>query len=152
MRLIIALLLLLSISSCGFIEANTVGLFFPEPEAVNLEGAPPAPPPTKTEPAPVLIEKLNDSSVSQVDDIEILWKVPEQPVDGFVIHYGNANDQLDKELRVEVTELKKIEHPQFGTVYRYLLKSVARGEKLFVSISAYSDTLVSDHSAILEVK
>ena len=90
-------------------------------------------------------------SAQNFSSIELMWKVPETPVEGFIINHGEVQGNLTNQVRVTVSQLKIVEEAGFGRVYRYLLQGVPPDRVVYVSISAYTGTQVSPPSAMFEV-
>ena len=105
---------------------------------------------------PVEIEALKTTKTADDKDVpnavELLWQIPTQPVDGFVIKLGYSRDHLDKELRVNTPDLERFEDPKHGYVYRYVLHEIPRTHPLYVSMSAFRGEVVSPASEIFELQ
>lgn len=86
------------------------------------------------------------------DDIQVVWKIPEESVDGFVIHYGYDRSSLNQEVKLSLSTLERYEDPQNGPVYRYYLSGTESKRSVFLSISAFKDSYVSEPTEIVEVK
>jgi hypothetical protein len=81
-----------------------------------------------------------------VDGTEITWESPSEPVDGFVIRYGEDPKRLDKEVKLSATDLREEQDPEFGKVYRYVIRNVSPVKPLYVSIAAFKGDRLSDFS------
>ena len=110
----------------------------------------------KNNAATVEIEALKPSNSSAESDlpnaVELLWQIPTQPVDGFVIKLGYSHDHLDKELRVTTSALERFEDPKHGYVYRYVLHDIPRTHPLYVTMAAFRGDVVSAASEIFELQ
>lgn len=84
--------------------------------------------------------------------IEVTWEMPSEPVDGFIIRYGSSPNSLSKEVTVSSHDIKEERDPEFGPVYRYLIRDVENAQKLFVSIAAVKGQSVSNFSDALEAQ
>ena len=84
--------------------------------------------------------------------IEVLWETPSEPVDGFIIRYGSSPNSLTKEVTLSATDVKEVNDPEYGPVYRYLIRDVENVKKLYVSIAAVKGQVVSDFSDVLEAQ
>lgn len=84
--------------------------------------------------------------------IEVLWETPSEPVDGFIIRYGSSPNSLTKEVTLSATDIKEVNDPEYGPVYRYLIRDVENAKKLYVSIAAVKGQVVSDFSEVLEAQ
>ena len=87
-----------------------------------------------------------------VTDVEILWGIPAQPVDGFVIYYGYEAENLPYQQKVAVGDLGKFEDDKFGFVYRFVLKGIPANKDLKVSIAAISDGKITPPSDVFTVQ
>jgi hypothetical protein len=83
--------------------------------------------------------------------LELVWAMPNEPVDGFVIHYGLHKESLDKQLTLKSNELEKMDDPDRGQVYRYVVKDVPADQPVFVGISAFAGQNSSPISEVREV-
>lgn len=136
----------LLLSSCSFLERNTVGLltssedgnkpprFTREKDSDDLNS--------------VAVDELQPSEVAGV---EVLWSVSDEDIDGYILYYGDDSDKLTKEKRLPLDKLKKEQNTEHGTVFRYILTDVPEDESMFVSIAAYRGELVSEKSKTFEV-
>lgn len=85
-------------------------------------------------------------------NVELVWQVPEDPVDGFVVRYGFQRGSLEHEIKVTTAQLERYEDPSYGFVYRYILKEVPSDESVFISIAAFKGAVVSQAGDVFEVK
>jgi hypothetical protein len=84
--------------------------------------------------------------------IEVTWETPSERVDGFIIRYGASPNALTKEVTISATDIREVNDPQYGPVYRYLIRDVENAKKLFVSIAAVKGQAVSNFSEVLEAQ
>lgn len=84
--------------------------------------------------------------------IEVTWEVPSESVDGFIIRYGTSPGSLSKEVTISATDIREEKDPEYGTVYRYLIRDVGNSERLFVSIAAVKGQNISNFSEVLEAQ
>lgn len=77
---------------------------------------------------------------------EITWERPSNQVDGFVIRYGEEPKRLDKEVKLSVRSLREEQDPEFGSVYRYVIRNTSPVKPLYVSIAAFKGDRLSDFS------
>jgi hypothetical protein len=86
------------------------------------------------------------------DSVELTWEIPKQPVDAYLFRYGTAPDRLDREERVPVARLTKVDDPKFGYVYRHVLEQ-KEGESpiSYVSIAAIAGSVASEVSSPVKV-
>jgi hypothetical protein len=91
--------------------------------------------------SPVIQKKLSG--------IEVMWEVPSDPVDGFVIRYGEERDKLNREATIFRSELREENDSDYGPVYRYVLRDVPSGSRIFVAVAAFKGEAVSEFSDIV---
>lgn len=92
--------------------------------------------------------KTADSKKNQ--GIQLTWEVPGEAVDGFVIRYGDNKNSLPREIKLTTSQLQEESDPEYGPVYRYVLKDVVSAGPMFFSIAAYKGDRISNFSEILE--
>ena len=157
--------LLVSAASCSYIEKQTGTLFGNNATTPASESAPAMQAdqsfqstgiaPTNSQPtspsARVVIESLPPSDPPKSDQVEVLWQIPELPVDTFVLRYGSSPDKLEHTVNIATTDLKEHNDPTHGRVYRYLLKNIPRGETVYVSMASVKNNTQSSFSAPFEV-
>jgi hypothetical protein len=80
------------------------------------------------------------------EDVELIWEIPREPVEGFIIHYGYIDSNKADSVKVLTTELSKFEDKQFGFVYQYILKNIRSDKTLKVAISSFDKDQVSPPS------
>lgn len=68
--------------------------------------------------------------------VEIVWLVPGEAVERYHIRWGTSPNILDSSTVVAVEDLRKIEDPVFGPIYRYKVGPVDDHLPLFLSIQA----------------
>ena len=120
------LVFLVSVTGCSI-------LFGP-----SEKGAP-SPEPTQSAPSTPILEKKSAG-------IEVTWEVPSEPVDGFVVRYGESRANLSKEMTILRSELREERDPQYGPVYRYIIRDIDGNGPVFVSVAAFKGTTLSDFS------
>jgi hypothetical protein len=84
--------------------------------------------------------------------IEVTWETPSEPVDGFIIRYGSSPSSLTKEVTISSADIREVNDPEYGPVYRYLIRDVESSKKLFVSIAAVKGQSISNFSDVLEAQ
>jgi hypothetical protein len=84
--------------------------------------------------------------------IEVTWETPSEAVDGFIIRYGSSPNSLTKEVTISATDIREVNDPEFGPVYRYVIRDIENTKKLFVSIAAVKGQAVSNFSDVLEAQ
>lgn len=151
---LIALAFLLT--SCSFIERNTIGLFDQSEPArqdrgfrsrVKESSADQAQNSTSS----VAIEKL-DPAAEVKNSVELLWQIPEEPVESYTIRYGYSKEDLSFSEELKVSEIDKFEDPKYGFVYRHIIKDVPVDKKLYVALAAAKDGKNSELSEVFELE
>ncbi len=97
-------------------------------------------------------EKSTTPTPSEIDFIQIMWRVPEDQVDSYRIKYGPEDKKDRNELRLDQRDLKVVIHPEFGKVYQALIPMNHSEERIFVSVSAIAGGVESEPSAVQEVQ
>ena len=82
--------------------------------------------------------------------IEIAWKIPSDPVDGYIIRYGATPDSLPNEVKVSIIEIREEQDLELGPVFRYLIKGIPDTRRIYVSIAAFKGDVISNFSETLE--
>ncbi|MCB0328584.1 MAG: hypothetical protein KDD70_02940 [Bdellovibrionales bacterium] len=85
------------------------------------------------------------------DEVEVLWKIPEEPVEGFVLKYGFDRQSLSEEIALGLNQIEKYDDPEFGFVYRYVLKNIPPSQKVFVRLATRTDGKLTPFSEVFEV-
>lgn len=148
------------LSGCSFVERNTLGLFRadsvqPGFSSPGLEPATSAPPPSVSEHTTTVTMSprypASGPAVELGSRVEVIWAIPQEPVDGYVVRYGYTRDDLKFEEKIPAEKLDRYEDPQYGFVYRHVLKDVPPNSTVFVSLSAYTGRNTSPPSTVFEV-
>jgi hypothetical protein len=155
-KALIFALLLTSFTGCEFLHRNTIGLFSSSPPVAEagessfssnqMQESPEA-----TETTRVDIEELEQQKPGGNSQIEIVWEIPKEPVDGFLIHYGFEKGHLEKIVRLQSSEIEKYEDPRYGFVYRHKLTDVPPNQTVFVAMATFQGDVTSDLSEVFEV-
>lgn len=134
-KLSLSLFLALTLNACTLLGSNEnqENSLTTKPETVSqVEERPLSP---TTSPARTMVEGT-----------EVTWESPSEPVDGFVIRYGEDPKRLDKEVKLSARDLKEENDPEFGKVFRYVIRNVSPVKPLYVSIAAFKGDRLSDFS------
>lgn len=149
-RRLLAVGLCFSLSACGILNKTAPPV---TPEAAQTKApeshVPANPADNKT--SKVIVEGLAEKKSATLSDIEVLWQIPTQPVDGFVIQYGYEKNTLDQQVKIATKDLEKFEDSKFGFVFRYVLGDLPLSKTVFVTISAYTGEKVSHPSEVFTV-
>ncbi len=86
------------------------------------------------------------------DEVQLLWQVPTEPVEKYVIYFGWSKDKLDQKVEIPLASLQKIEDPRFGAVYKYLLPDIPVDRTVYVSIAAIHGDIISQPGQVIELK
>lgn len=159
-RFITSALLLLTLMStltaCNFLERNTLGLFradsaqagFRSPEKLAMEPAEQAPlSPVTVQPKAIAATP----AAAPGTRVEVIWAIPKDPVEGFVVRYGYSKGELKFEDKVASAALDRYDDPKHGFVYRYVLRNVPTDRSVYVTLSAYNGKDLSAPSPVFEV-
>ncbi|MDC0358005.1 hypothetical protein OAO01_04245 [Oligoflexia bacterium] len=159
-KLLISFLFCLVLASCSFVKRNTVGLFLDDGPVQTTESTD-ASEPFKSSPpqsglnpktTKVDIEKFEPNTESEASTVEIIWEIPKEPTDGFIIHYGYTKNNLEFQTRLDAEQLEKYEDPKFGFVYRHLMQEMSTEQALFFAMAAIRNDTVSELSEVFEIK
>lgn len=148
-RLFFSSLLLYPLTSCSLFQ----GGFTDSADQVG-EKSPQDTHKTETQPpttSRVGIEDLKKKKESTLSDIEIVWQIPREIVEGFIIRFGYDKNDLNQQVRIEAKDLEKFEDPQHGFVYRYVIGDIPLGQVVYLSIAAFTGEKISKPTDIFEV-
>lgn len=149
--------LLAALSGCNFLERNTIGLFSADSAQAGFKSPEvrPIPAPEKSELSHVTVEAhapaVATSAPAPGTRVEVIWAIPKDPVDGFIVRYGYTKGELKFEEKVASSALDRFDDPKYGFVYRHVLKNVPTDKPVYVTLSAYHGAEVSAPSPVFEV-
>lgn len=181
--LITTLYILLSFTSCSFIERNTLGLFASntsQQEQTPFVSSPNAATsklentefdssrqletlnkvnekPSYDNSAKVNIANLPSHSTTRAEpqkpssEVEVIWAIPQEPVEGFIIRYGYTRDNLEKLVKVDAKKLQRYDDPKYGFIYRHIIRNLENSKSIYVTLAAYNGDKESEPSNIFEV-
>jgi hypothetical protein len=86
------------------------------------------------------------------DALEVYWRVPDIEVDGFVLSYGTKPDQLTERVRIEKDELRTLQDPTWGNVYRYVLLNIPKNEVVYFTLESFKGDQYSPPSSVQRVE
>ena len=115
------------------------------PEISVETGKPPAKTSSTTQ-EPTITKK------KEYDEVLLSWKVPDSPVDRFIIYFGFEKEKLDRKIELSLNKLKEAEDPQYGLVYQYYLVDIPADKNIYVSIMAIKGKEASKMGEIIELK
>lgn len=87
-----------------------------------------------------------------LDAVEIVWAAPEENVEKFIIRYGFTPNNLQYEEAIESSFVERLEDPEQGLVYRYVLHNITSDKDVYVSLASMYQGTVSPPSQVFEVK
>lgn len=157
----VILFILSTLTGCEFTYRNTVGLFWEdEPnEVVQVEPDGDVQAASKAGPAPTKTAALEDrvrpsrSAPLEVEQaIQVLWQIPEEQVEGFILYHGKEPERLDQEIKIPVSQVKILHDPQHGRVFSYDISGLSPSETIYVAISAYNGEFISERSPVRPVE
>jgi len=144
--------LLLALSACSLAPQGTPAI---EPFDTRIIGFPDTKSTRAGASSPgiakVPVRELEKPASSRPSNVEVIWAMPAQPVDGFVLHYGLQKELLDRKVKLPAENLEMHSDPGKGLVYRYVLQDVAPDKPVFVAVSAFASGQESPPSDVYEV-
>lgn len=87
----------------------------------------------------------------ELSSVELLWQVPAEPVETYHLRYGTHPDTLTHQVKIQVTELDQIQHPEYGPLFRYIIPSVPADQTVYFTIQAENKFGISPESPVQEV-
>jgi hypothetical protein len=87
-----------------------------------------------------------------ITGLEVTWKIPEAPAEGFVLYFGGNPSRLESHVRVASDELETLQDPTSGAIYRYIIPDVPPDGPLFVALSSYMGAEEGPRSEAVEVR
>ena len=105
----------------------------------------------QAEPEVPEIDTGTDTALKQ-SDVEIVWQVPEESVDGFVLYYGYEEAALDSEVSVSVDQIEQLDDPDYGKLYRYVLEGVVPDKTVYVAIASVQGDTTSERSEVIAIE
>ncbi len=147
MRYILFILFTLFISACSstLIEPS-------DTETTAVSGVE-RPPSAESVTSTVEVKELpKKNSPIPADEVQLIWAVPEVPVDNYIIYYGFSRDKLDNKINIALDQVDTFKDPRFGTVHRYYISNIPIDKTIYVSIAAMRGTKVSKAGEIIELK
>jgi len=102
------------------------------------------------DPAPKTV-KVEPLKTPGENAIEIIWELPQNPVDGYVLKYGFSADKLTTQLTLSLNDIERYEDPRFGFVYRYYLPSIPANKRVFLTLATIRGNQISAPSDLMEI-
>ncbi len=139
---LILLLGCLGLSACSLFESATEDTGIKVQESFESYAGEP-------EDEVTAVTDSSGTSASQTySGIEVIWEMPDDDVDGYIINYGFERDKLDRSVKVAIAQLERTSHPDHGFAYRYIIPDLDEKRTLYLTISAYTGEKVSLPSPI----
>jgi hypothetical protein len=95
------------------------------------------------------VEAVEDTE--EVSSVEILWQVPGEAVEKYYLRYGTDDAVLDTSVVIMVRELDKIDHPDYGPLFRYVVSGVPAKQTIYFTIQAENQYGLSPASPVQQV-
>jgi hypothetical protein len=89
---------------------------------------------------------------NKYEKVEVLWQVPQSAVDQYLIEFQVGGQKSIVQKEVETISLEKIDHPNFGYVYRYVINQIPKGQRVKVRLTGKTNGILSAPSEIFELK
>jgi hypothetical protein len=113
---------------------------------------PPEPEEAAEDPTPAdTSSAVEKNTVREVSTVEILWQVPGEAVAYYHLRYGTEKNALNKKAKVAVRDLEKVDHPDHGSLYRYVLPGVPAEKTVYFTIQAENQFGLSPESPVQQV-
>ena len=85
-------------------------------------------------------------------DVEVLWAVPDEPVDRFILRYGSNKESLEKEISLTPLQLTTVISPQHGKAFRYLITGIPKDQILFLTLASAKGEEISKPTEVFEIR
>lgn len=89
---------------------------------------------------------------SNLSDVEILWLIPNEETEGFILSYGFSENSIDNKVTILSTELSKVTDPVYNQVYRYVLKNIPRDKVVYLQLVAFNGNNFSSPSKVFTLR
>ena len=99
-----------------------------------------------------VLQNNGSFSTSNISDIEILWLIPNEPTEGFILSYGFNENSLDNKIKLMSNELQEVADPVYNKVYRYILKNIPRDKIVYLQLTAFNGNNFSLPSKIFTLR
>lgn len=83
--------------------------------------------------------------------VEVIWKAPEESVLRYHLHWGLTRGQLDRKRRIPMSAIEQTNDPKHGLIYKYILRNVPQGKRIFISLIAENKFGISETGQVFEV-
>ena len=126
-------------------------LWYPTAETETTEVTdmtPVAPPPVEEE---IQTSGAYEQFAGSPPDVEVIWAIPDSPVEQYIIQYGFSRESLNNSVTVSAANLERYEDPAHGFVYKYVLKGIPEFQTIFVSLTAQAGEETSPPSPVFEI-
>ena len=99
-----------------------------------------------------VLQNNGSFSTLNISDIEILWLIPNEPTEGFILSYGFSENSLDNKIKLMSNELQEVADPVYNKVYRYILKNIPRDKIVYLQLTAFNGNNFSLPSKIFTLR
>ena len=106
---------------------------------------------TDNKPSNVSIENLEAGRSRTISDVEIVWQIPDESVEGYLINYGFETNNLEKIIKIKTSSLERFQDNKYGAVYRYVIPSIPLNKTVYITISAFNGDNISEPSKVFKV-
>ncbi|MCB0309743.1 MAG: hypothetical protein KDD42_00830 [Bdellovibrionales bacterium] len=155
-KIFVVALMLFTFNGCNFVERNTIGLFDSEEPAVDTLGTETASLEEQSDSSSIATEdSLPDKLVETEDadsNIEIVWEIPEEDVDEYIIRYGYTKDSLDFVKRLVPDQIDRVEEENHGTVFHYILEGFPPQKTVYITLESVKEGSYSAPTEVFVVK
>ena len=137
-------------------EAAVADTVSPEAAAPEAEEVASASTSSETEPAveeaaPAEAPSDTPKDTTTLSSVEILWQVPGEAVEYYYLRYGTDSGKLDKKDKIAVKDLEKIDHPEHGPLFKYVISGVPAEQTIYFTIQAENQFGLSPESPVQQV-
>ncbi len=131
----------LALSGCGFLSELTGPASSSAAQGSTSAAA------EQPKPSQLTVEQVPTTS-----DLELIWAVPNDPVDRFILKYGFAMENLDKEVSIAAVELSSIDTPEHGKAFRYIISNLPKDKTIYLTLTSARGEELSQPSEVFEVR
>ena len=94
----------------------------------------------------------NQTNANNISDVEILWLIPNEPTEGYILSYGFNENNLDNKIKLISSELQEVTDPVYNKVYRYVLRNIPRNQVIYLQLTAFNRSNFSLPSKIFTLR
>ncbi len=105
---------------------------------------------TKEQTETIINEKLKNTDNNS--DVEILWLIPDEPTDGFILSYGFSEDKITNDLKLFSDQITVISDPVYKKVYKHILRGFPKNKIIYLQLVAFKNGEFSKPSKIFTLR